>query len=386
MKVVFWLAALIMAYTWIGYLLFVKLLTWLRKTGNELGHPVWPSVTVLLAVRDEERNIRQRINNLLDADYPEDRLEILVASDNSTDKTDEIVNSIASFENRLKLVKTEMGGKSVVQNRAIPLASGQIVVLTDAETLFAKDTIKTLLRNFTDNEVGCVSGRLVLKDGNSSISKGHGIYWSYEIVLRKLESDASILHTASGAIMAFRKDLFRPFDPKYGDDCIIPLNVISQGYKVIHEDNAVAYDAFPSTIKEELKARTRMTLRNITCTLSKYRLLNPFRFPLISHSILFHRVFRWLTPYFMIILFVNNIFLLHGGSFYQVLLCFQIAFYLFGLLGFIAEKNNLRIPFVNHIFTLVLANIGFFMGVLRALAGGNMIRYPDHRVDESSQE
>ncbi len=384
MKFFFWVVIFIILHTWAGYFFFLKLINLLKKREKKLDNAIWPSVTVVLAVKNEEKNIKQRIKNLLEADYPENLLEILVASDNSTDKTDEIVNSMANLENRIRLFKTEKGGKSFVQNRTIPLARGQIIILTDAETLFDQDTIKNLVKNFTENEVGCVSGKIILKGGNSSISKGHGIYWSYEILLRKLESDATILHTASGSIMAFRKDLFKPFNAKYGDDCIIPLNIINQGYKVIHEDNALAYDAFPSTMRGEIKARIRMTLRNITCTLSNYRLLNPFRFPLISYSIFSHRIFRWLTPYFMITLFIINIFLLHKGSFYQISFYSQIIFYFFGLLGFIAEKNNLRIPFLSQIFSLILANIGFFIGVLKAILGESIIYYFNDNIDKSS--
>lgn len=365
---------LILLYTWCGYLFLLLILARLRP--KELKKKdVYPYVTVLLTVHNEEHVIERRIKNLLEIDYPENLLEILIASDGSTDKTNDIVDSMGKEVKRIRLFKTEGGGKASTQNKAIPMAKGEIIVLTDAEASFNKDTIKNIVRNFANDKVGCVSGRLMLRNEDNSISESQGFYWKYETLLRRLESQIGTLHTASGQIMAFRKSLFMPFESKYGDDCIIPLDIIAQGYEVIHDDNAIADDIFPSTVKGELKARIRMTLKNITCTLSKYQLLNPFRFPLISISILSHKIFRWLTPYFMIALFISNYFLLKESSFYKFTFYCQLIFYLLGLVGYLAERNNFRMPIASQAFSFLLANIGFFFGVLKALLGKSMTSY-----------
>jgi cellulose synthase/poly-beta-1,6-N-acetylglucosamine synthase-like glycosyltransferase len=334
-----------------------------------------PNVTLIIIVHNEEKVIKKRIKDALALDYPREKLEIIVASDGATDKTDVIVESMSKEDNRIKLFKTEGGGKSFTQNKVIPYAKGEIIVLTDAQTMFHKDAVKSLTHNFADKAVGCVSGRLMIKNEDNSISEGHSFYWKYEIFLRSLESKVGTFHTATGSIMAFRKSLFRPFEVEYGDDCIIPLDIIAQGYRVIHEDNAVAYDTFPSTIERELKTRIRMTLRNITGTFSKFHLLNPFRFPLISVSILSHKIFRWLTPYFMIVLFISNYLLLKESSFYKITLYCQLIFYFFGVVGFVAERNSYRIPIASQAFSFLLANIGFFFGVLKALFGQKIVAY-----------
>jgi len=331
---------------------------------------------VLLSVHNEEHLIKKRIVNLLESDYPKDLIEVLVASDGSTDTTDEIVDSMNRVDSRIRLFKTKRGGKSAAQNKAVPYASGEVVVLTDAEAMFDKNTIKNLMKGFDDSKVGCVSGRLVLINSKSgSISEGQGFYWKYETLLRRLECRIGTLHTASGQIMAFRKNLFVPFDCNYGDDCIIPLDIISQGYRVIHEDTAIAYDTFPSTMEGELKARIRMTLRNITCTLGRHSMLNPVKFPLLSFSILSHKIFRWLTPYFMIALFIANFFMIEESSFYMLTFCCQLLFYLLGLIGFIAEKNSCRLPITSQVFSFILANVGFFIGVLKAGFGKRVTSY-----------
>ena len=337
---------------------------------------ILPTITIVLTVHNEEKLIAKRLDNLLAQDYPSQSFDILVASDGSTDKTNSIVESYCVKHKQITLQKTCGGGKSTTQNKVIPLAMGEIIILTDAGTRFEKTTLRQLVRCFADNRIGCVVGRLILTpESSGSVAESQGIYWKFEMALRKLESKIGIMHTASGQIMAFRKVLFVPFDSQYGDDCIVPLDILGQGYFVVHEDQAVAYDTFPSTLKGELQARIRMTLRNITCTFSRYFLLDPFRYPLLSIAIISHKLLRWFTPFFMIILFLTNIFLLFHSSFFLLLASAQCLFYLCALIGFITERSGIRLPIVSQIFSFVLANIGFFLGVIKALAGKRITSY-----------
>lgn len=374
MELIYWLLLFILFYVWIGYFLLLSILSRL-KPYKLIKKDFYPYVSILLTVHNEEQVIEKRIKNLIEVDYPEHLLEFVVASDGSIDKTNSIVLAMTEKDNRIKLFKTEGGGKSYTQNKCIIHTKGDVIVLTDAKTIFNKYSIKNLTRNFADKNVGCISGRIELLTDNNSVSESQGFYWKYEMILRNLESKIGILHTASGQIMAFRKSLFIPFEDKYGDDSMIPLDIVAQGYKVVHDDDAIAYETFPSTLAGELKARIRMTLRNITGTLSKYCLLNPFRFPLISISILSHKILRWLTPYFMIILFMTNIFLLEIAFFYKIAFYCQVIFYFFGFVGFVGEKKNCRIPVISQIFSFILANVGFFLGVLKAIIGQSIKSY-----------
>ena len=377
-ELTYWLAFLVLLHTWIGYPAFLLMLSGLgRKKAEKTGEKELscPFLTVVLTVRNEEKNIGNRLQNILESDFPADLLEVLVASDGSSDRTEDITRSVAGLDSRVKLMALEGGGKSAAQNKAIISSKGEIIVLTDADTVFDRNTLINLVREFTGDDIGCVSGRLVVRSAGNSISESQGFYWRYETLLRRLEGRLGLLHTASGPVMAFRKSLFKPFDCCYGDDCIIPLDIISQGYRVVHSDLALAYDVFPSTMADELSARIRMTLRNFTCTLSKYNLLNPFKYPLISFSIASHKLLRWLTPYLMIVLFAANLYLFEVNIFYKISLYCQAVFYVLGLAGFYAEKTGHRVPLASQVFSFLLANIGFFLGVLKAGMGGKIAGY-----------
>ncbi|MDA8387743.1 MAG: glycosyltransferase [Nitrospiraceae bacterium] len=380
MKPLFFLCLGTLLYIWAGYLLLLAALSLGKRRGKEKksGSPL---VTILLTVRNEERAIGERMENLLSLDYPADRCEILVASDGSTDETERIVEGMlhqghpAFGRPMVRLIRVEAGGKSLAQNRAIPHARGEIIVLTDAGSRFDRSAVKALVRHFADRRTGCVSGKLMLRRDGSAIGESQGFYWRYEMLLRRLESRLGLLHTASGMIMAFRKDLFRPFEARYGDDCIIPLDMVARGYRVVHEDSAVVYDHFPATVNGELEARARMTLRNITGTISRIPHLNPFRRPMLFIAVFSHKTLRWLTPYFMLLLFATTCFLFPAGGFYRAFFYLQAVFYCLGAVGCAAEKNRVRLPVAAQVFNFLLANAGFFLGVLRAAGGRKVTTY-----------
>jgi cellulose synthase/poly-beta-1,6-N-acetylglucosamine synthase-like glycosyltransferase len=374
LRISFYASLFILFYTWLGYFLLLALLAkFYNKKWKQQN--IYPSITILLTVHNEEKLISKRLDNLLSQDYPVGLFEVLVASDGSTDKTNKITGSFIVRDKRIRLYVTSGGGKSATQNSAVPLAKNDVIVLTDADTLFETDTVKQIAKNFADKRVGCVSGRLELNRVPGSVAENQGSYWKFEMALRRMESQIGVMHTATGQVMAFRKDLFRHFDPKYGDDCIIPLDILEQGYRVVHDDEAIAYDSFPSSVKGELRARTRMTLRNITCTLSKYRLLNPFRHPGLCWAIISHKILRWLTPFFMLAALVSNVFLVSEGTFYLTTGVAQALFYLLGLVGLVGQVFKIRIPLASQIFSFLLANTGFLLGVLQAAAGRHVTAY-----------
>ncbi len=380
-KTLFFLSLGTLVYAWAGYPLLLAVFS-RGKGGSRERLARFPLVTILLTVHNEEQAVKERIKNLLSLDYPADRCEILVASDGCTDDTERIVMGMAGHgktphgrKPRIRLIKVEAGGKSLAQNRAIPHANGEIIVLTDANSRFERSAVKALVGHFADRRTGCVSGRLKPGSGGGAIGESQGLYWRYEMLLRRLESRTGLMHTASGMIMAFRKDLFRPFESRYGDDCIIPLEMAARGYRVVHEEGAIVYDRFPSTVRGELEARVRMTLRNITGTFSRLPLLNPFRHPMLFAAVLSHRTLRWLTPYFMLFLFVANCLLFSEGSLYKAIFYFQAGFYCLGAIGYAADKKGIRLPVASQAFSFLLANTGFFLGVLKAAGGREVTSY-----------
>ena len=373
MEYIFWLLIGLIFYCWFGYPLILRFLSFVY-TKNTKKEDYLPNVTVLLTVFNEEKVIRNKIENLLAIQYPAEKLDILVASDGSTDRTNDIIRKFADRGIRL-FVSEHHRGKSRTQNEAAKLVSSNVLVFTDADTMFDAQFLRNIVRPFADPSIGCVTGQLLLrKESRNSISEGQGFYWKYETAIRAMESKIGILSTASGSCMAIRKKLFKPLDSRYGDDCIIPLDIILQGYRVVYEPQAIAYDVFPSSIQGELKTRIRMTLRNWTGTLSRKQLLNPFKYPSICFSLISHKILRWLTPYFLLSIFILNPLLL-GNFCYQLLFTLQIIFYSLALIGFILEKKQIHLRIFTLPFSFCLANLGMFIGVFKALKGESITEY-----------
>ncbi len=376
---IFWFFIALILYCWVCYPCILKLLT-LFYTKNIKTDSYLPSVTVLLTVFNEEKAIGHKLENLFALEYPKEKLDILVASDASTDKTNEIVGEFADKGVRL-FISEHRKGKSLTQNMAVELISSDILVFTDADTIFDIKFLTKVIHPFADPTVGCTTGQLILKrESEGTISQSQGFYWKYETAMRAMESRIGILPTATGGCMAIRRKLFKPLESRYGEDCIVPLDIILQGYRVVHQPEAIAYDTFPSSIEGELQTRIRMTLRNWTGTLSRKQLLNPFRYPLISFSIISHKLLRWLTCFFLLALLILNLLLLRYPV-YQFLFILQITFYCLALIGFILEKRSRHIQIFTVPFSFCLANLGMFLGVLKSFLGIKITVYEADRKE-----
>ncbi|HWP93506.1 MAG TPA: glycosyltransferase family 2 protein [Thermodesulfobacteriota bacterium] len=370
--ILFWFTAFLLIYAWGGYLLVLQTLALCRKRPvNKKDY--YPRVTIILTVFNEEKVIRKRLENLLSLDYPSDKLEILVASDGSKDKTNEIVKQYA--DRGVILSVHEGKGKSITQNAAVKQAKGEIIVFTDAGTLFDPAFLKNIVRNFNDPKVGCVTSEICLLSEGENISEGQSIYWRYENAVRRYESEIGVLAKASGNSLAIRKRLFVPLDGKYGEDCIVPLDTVLQGYRVVFEPSAMVYDDFPSSIGGEFRTRIRMTLRNLTGILSRKQLLNPLKFPLVAFSLISHKILRWFSFFLMVTAFISNLFLL-DKLFYQFTFCLQVAFYSLALVGFACEKGRIKtLPLLSAPFSFCLGILGMAIGVLKAFAGKEIVKY-----------
>jgi cellulose synthase/poly-beta-1,6-N-acetylglucosamine synthase-like glycosyltransferase len=373
---------LIVVYTWVGYPALLRLLRLFR--GRALAHggaafddgaAAKPFVSIIVPAHDEGKRIAAKLRNCLELAYPADRLEILVASDGSTDTTEEIVEEFAARDARIRLLRgAGRMGKSGVQNLAAREAKGELFFLTDAETCARPDVLAVLVSNFADPEVGLATATLHLREPSGAIAKGQGLYWGYELFLRQAESDLGTLATSSGAALAIRRELFVPMQACYGDDCILPLDVRLQGYRVIQDPRAIVFDAFPHSIQGELRARARMVARNWTGTLSRPAILNPLRFPATAWGLVSHKFLRWLTPFFLAgLFFASTTSLLHGR--FVLLWLLQAGFYGSAWVGWLLTRSGRRTRVLALPFAFCLANVGFLLGVLRALRGQTVVGY-----------
>ncbi|MBI5252032.1 MAG: glycosyltransferase [Desulfomonile tiedjei] len=375
MDIMFWLSLSVVYYVYDGYLRLLKFLSRhsVRKSESEFRE--WPSATVLLTVYNEAEAIEERIRNILAADYPKDRLELLVASDGSTDGTDALVREIGNP--RVKLISLERCGKTEAQNQAVKEATGEILVFTDARTRFDRAFLKQIILPFSDPSVGGVDGHLLfISAPNNPVSEGQGRYWRYELQVRQLESDLNILVVASGACMAIRRFLLRQMDPSHGEDCVVPLDVALQGYRFVHSPQALAYDHMDHQADKEFKTRVRMTLRNWQGTLSRRRLLNPFRHPGYAWALWSHKLLRWLSPLFLILMTLSSMLLAASGSkMFQFIAVASVISYMAGFIGWQAERRGLSIPVASAIYSFLLANLGFLVGLWRSLRQQRITAY-----------
>ena len=365
---------LVVLYTWAGYpVLLLGLKRLFGRSPSRQGEN--PTFSIIVACYNEQAGIAAKLEACLALTYPRDRLEIIVASDGSTDATEQIVEKFAARDARIRLLRGKgREGKSGVQNLAASQATGDILLFTDAETQTRPDLLEQIAEDFSDPQVGLVAPVVQFGRSDNSVSKGQGFYWRFEIFLRQLESDLGILATASGAAFAIRKNLYRPIPPEYGDDCIVPLDVCLQRLRILQDPRSIVFDEMTNSIDGELRSRIRMTARNWSGMLCRSQILNPFRFPAIAWGLVSHKFLRWMTPFFLMLLFVSNVVLAFQGRL-VFLLVLQSCFYVAALIGWQRSRQRECGRIFGLPFAFCLANVGFFLGVMRSLRGQRIVAY-----------
>lgn len=325
-----------------------------------------PTVTLFIPVFNEEAIIKDKIENSLGLDYPRESLEIVVASDASTDRTNEIVGSYASKGITL-FVNDRNEGKNTLINRYVPKTTGKLIVFTDANSMFDPSALKNMVNKFGDPKVGCVGGKLVYQNGQSAIAKGEGVYFKYENFIRKLEGLQGAMVGANGAIYAIRRDLFVSVPPHVPNDFYHPLTILKQNFLSVFDENAIAIEKPSENLQEEFKRRARIVARSVGAVWEAGRLFGWFRGK-GRFNLLFHKILRWLTfPMLIVILFLNALLLYQ--PLYQWLFGLQIVFYAAGILGYTFDRFGIRfrIFFIPYYFLLI--NIAGIVGMLNFFRG-----------------
>jgi cellulose synthase/poly-beta-1,6-N-acetylglucosamine synthase-like glycosyltransferase len=338
-------------------------------------------VTVLLTVYNEEDQITERLKNILDSDYPQKSLNVVVASDGSTDTTDEKVKAFDS-PNVFLVRPSSRNGKTATQNYALKFTDGEIIIITDADTRFDSACIKNLVLPFSDNNVGGVGGHLLFGlDAGSPISQSQGAYWRQELRLRQCESLLGILAVASGPILAVRRKIFPTMVETVGEDCLIPLEVVSKGYTMKHQATALAYDRMDNGARQEFRTRARMTQRNWQGTWMYPDLLNPFKNFGVALALWNHKVLRWLSPFFLIAWIFSSFAVVIQSSMEYIIPIALAASYcglffcILATLGFLFHLMGKNMLFGSSVWTFCLANLGFFVGVLKGSLGQKIKAY-----------
>lgn len=383
-QVLFWSLTIIVLYVYFGYPLLLVLLAKFFERPIKRAE-IYPLVSLVISAHNEEQKIGAKIENCLKLDYPKEKLDIVVASDGSTDGTNDIVREYTSFG--VKLVDDPVHrGKSVIQNKAIPVAKGEIIVFSDATGLYDRSAVKMLARNFNDSSVGCVGGVVVdVNSASTSISRANTYYWRYEIFLRRKESQIGVLSMVSGSIFAIRRELYLPLKMSVPDDFFIPMSVVEKGYRVVYEPDAISREKIASTVGGKWRQKVRNAILDMTAILEKKNLLNPFRYPLLALSLFSHKILRWLVPVILIWIFCVNIVLFASKlQFYQVTLGVQILFYLLSFMGWLLYLKGCKNRLFYVPFYFCLLNAAALWAMLNFLFGRRITKWTTERKEGPS--
>ena len=335
----FWIAGFFVLYTYVLYPLLVALLARLCPRGVARA-PIQPSLSVVIAAHNEAANIEARVDDLLAQKYPPGRVGIIVASDGSTDATNEILARLAGLHPALRPILLDVNrGKAAALNAAVAAATGDIIVFADARQRFAPGVLARLAENFADPAGGSVSGELVRTDAASGVAANVGLYWRYELFLRRCESEFGSMLGATGAIYAIRRSLYRPLpEGALLDDFLTPMRIVLAGRRAILDGRALAFDRASSQGRQELRRKVRTLAGNFQAFAIEPAMLLPWRNRATWWQIWSHKLFRLLVPWALIVLLLAPLFA--ASPFYLSLAALQALFYLFALAGWIADRRG----------------------------------------------
>ena len=356
-RATFWGSLGALAWTHAGYPLAMGVLARVRPRPVHKAEQT-PSVALVVSAHDEEAVIRRRVENAIALDYPPEKLEVVVASDGSTDLTDAIVGEIAAEDPRVHLLQCPREGKVAAQHRAVRGTSSDVVAFTDANSEWRPDALRALVRNLADDEVGYVCGQLRLETPDGANMEG--AYWRYEMWVREQESVASSITAGNGAIYAVKREAYVEDDPKFGHDFGFPYLMEQMGRRAVYEPDAIAVEKPAAEPEDEYGRKVRTISRALGHILTG-RAFRPTR-PLYLAQLVSHRVLRYSTGILHVALLVSNVLLIARGPFYRLFLVLQLAG--LGLAG--AGKARLPIPG---------AGLAYYYFVVTKATASALVRY-----------
>jgi cellulose synthase/poly-beta-1,6-N-acetylglucosamine synthase-like glycosyltransferase len=332
--VLFWVSLGLLVWTHLGYPLAAALAARIRPRRVRRGDET-PRVSLIVAAHNEEDVIERRLENLLALDYP-GQLEIVVASDASDDRTDELVEGIAAREQRVRLIRCPRGGKVAAQNHTVPQTSGEILAFTDANATWPPDALRNLVRSFADPEVAYVCGRVALQEPDGT--NREGAYWRYEVWLRGQESELGSVTGGNGAIYAVRREDYADVDPRFGHDLAFPYLMVQRGRRAVYEPEALSYEKPSRDQEDEYRRKVRM-FEHCWLIVLRGRMLRNLG-PLYFLQMASHRLLRYASGLLHLVLLLSSAALVRHGLVYEIALGVQAA----GLLLALAGRLRLPIP------------------------------------------
>ena len=369
---IFFVSCGMVFYNYAGYAIIVYILN--KLTGSrqtiEADPGFHPTVAFIVAAYNEQDVIKQKIVNSLELDYPRDRIEFLFVTDGSSDRTPELVTQ---FPGAHLLHRPERGGKSAALNRAVALATQDIIIASDANTLLNKDAVRNIVRHYRSAATGGVAGEkkvLTPADETHDVGEGEGLYWKYESALKKLDADFYSVVGAAGELFSLRRELYQPLsDNVVLDDFVLSLQVTQKGYRVRYEPDAYAMELPSFSMKDEQKRKIRIAAGGFQAIGMLSSLFAFWKHPRLTFLYVSHRVLRWtLSPLCLILALLANALLLPAGPGYIALFIAQIAFYAISFLAWLSPAIR-RIKPAKLAYYFTFMNLSVILGFFRFLRG-----------------
>lgn len=370
MKILFWVSLFFLVYAYCGYPVLIWLMSKLSPSRSHKGDESFlPAVSLLISAYNEESIIEDKIVNALALRYPKELLEIIVISDGSNDRTNEIVKRFApqrvalhSYEGRI--------GKTACLNKSVPASRGEIIVFSDANSMYDGDAVKNLVANFADDRIGFVTGYTrYAADTIGGIVTSIGIYAAIEKFTKKAESVINSCVGADGAIFAIRKKLYKPLRDADINDFVIPLMVIRQGYRGVLEDRAFCVEKTVEDQRGEVKRQVRITNRTLRAIFHNVGLFNPIGYGLFPFELFSHKVAKFLSPFFALLLVFCTLALMGCGTGYILFLAVQLMLLLFAWFGYAAGRESVLSRMSSICRTFVTMNLAIAGGWIQFLRG-----------------
>ena len=385
-KIIFWFLLFLVFYTYIGYGILLFIIIKIRRmlgysVTSHQGTDYEPEVTLFIAAFNEKDYVASKMENSRELDYPADKLRIVWVTDGSDDGTPE---EIKKYEGVDVYHLPQRNGKIGAMNRGMQFVKTPVVVFCDANTMLGKESIRRIVRLFSNPKVGCVSGekRIFSKEKDAAAGAGEGLYWKYESTLKKWDAELYSVVGAAGELFAIRSELYRDVErDTLLDDFIISLRVAQEGYTIQYDPEAYAIETASSDVREELKRKVRISAGGIQSVIRLWPLLNIFKYGTLSFQYISHRVLRWtLAPLSLLLLLplgfllaLSENFTLTG--FYSILFGLQVLFYLSALLGWYLENKLIRIKLLFVPYYFFIMNLSVFLGLKRYIKGSQSVNW-----------
>ncbi|MCX6239381.1 MAG: glycosyltransferase family 2 protein [Bacteroidia bacterium] len=386
LKITFWLLFFIVFYAYVGYgiLLFIiiriRRILCLNKLHEE--HPDYePEVTLFIAAYNEKDFVAEKIRNSRELEYPANKLHMVWVTDGSDDGTPEVLSKYEGIEvHHLP----QRSGKIGAMNRGMEFVKTPVVVFCDANTMLGRESVRRIVKLFSDPIVGCVSGekRIFRKEKDAAAGAGEGLYWKYESTLKKWDAELYSVVGAAGELFAIRTELYQEVErDTLLDDFIISLRVAQKGYTIQYDPEAYAIETASANVKEELKRKIRISAGGIQSVIRLRSLLNIFKYGTLSFQYISHRVLRWtLAPLSLLFLIPAGLILAFDEGiikfgFYSILFWLQLLFYLSALLGWYLENKSIRVKLLFVPYYFFIMNLSVFLGFKRYIKGSQSVNW-----------